>query len=141
MPRPGTKITSFPTQPTTTLPPVQLQTTPLPGALSTLPSLPPPLPLAQQPQNIGLPPELVAEEPVSFPENMTIDELIEIRRDVGKNSPIYWAAFDEIQKKRDKMYLAHHLSQMKAIQDNTIALYTVNKMKVPETVGQPFESD
>lgn len=144
MPRPGTKITSFPPQPTTILPtsagdmlpPAQPTTTPLPGALSTLPEA---LPL--QPQNVGLPPELVAEEPVTFPPEMTIDELIETRRNVGKNSPIYWAAFDEIQKKRDLLFNAHLNSQLKAMQDLTIALYVVNKKKVPDTVGKPFPSD
>ena len=142
MPRPGTKITSFPPQP---------QTTPLSGALSTPlppitgPIIPPqsslPMPLPLQPQNVGLPPQLVAEEPISFPDDMTIDELIETRRNVGKNSPIYWAAFDEIQRKRDMIYNAHFNSWCKAMQDNTIALYTVNKKKVPDTVGKPFLSD
>ena len=141
MPRPGTKITSFPPQPTTTLPPVQ----PILPTVSVHPLgdsiLPPPLPLEMQPQNIGLPPELIAEEPVTFPENITIDELMEIRRGIGKDDPRYWLIPTEIQHKRDKMYLAHHLSQMKALQDNTIALYKSNKMKVPKGVGQPFESD
>ena len=142
MGRPGTKITSFPPQTPTTLPviPQALATLPVP---STQPQaiLPPPLPLEAQPQNIGLPPELVADEPISFPPEMTIDELIETRRNVGKNSPIYWAAFDEIQKKRDFMYKVHHNSLMKSLQDLTIAMYVVNKKKVPDTVGKPFESD
>ena len=165
MPRPGkTKITSFPPQTPATLPiipqalatlpvsstaglpaganirpQIQPTSTPLPGALSTLPPMP--LPLEIQPQNVGLPPELIADEPITFPPDMTIDELIELRRVIGKNDPKYWAAFDEIQKKRDYMYKIHHNSLMKALQDLTIAMYVVNKKKVPETVGKPFEGD
>lgn len=131
MGRPGTKITSFPTP--------QHHTTPLPGGLSTSPPTVLPAPLPLQPQNIGMP--TVDTEPVSFPPETTIDELIELRRIVGKNDPKYWAAFDEIQRKRDIIFDAHVKSLCKASQDNTIALYTVNKKKVPETAGKPFASD
>lgn len=134
MGRPGTKITSFPPQTTTAgasnIPQIQ------PFGKSTLPT---PLPL--QPQNVGLPPELIAEEPVSFPENITIDELIETRRNVGKNSPLYWAAFDEIQRKRDSISEAHFNSVCSAMQTLAIAMYKSAKIKVPKDVAKMVESD
>ncbi len=144
MGRPGSKPTATPQlpPPTAALPIVavpipQLQTTPLPGALSTLP----PATLPTQPQNVGLPPALVAEEPIVIDPDMTIEDLIDLRLVVGGKDPRYWAAHDQIQKKRDIIYEAHFNSQMKALQDLTIALYVVNKKKVPETVGKPFNKD
>jgi len=130
MPRPGTKITKFPpSTPTSTKIPTS----------TTLPTLPLTSENSSSTTDAYYPPP--ENEPISFPPEMTIDELIELRRIVGKNDPKYWAAFDEIQRKRDALHEAHQYSLLKAIQDLTIALYTVNKMKVPETVGKPFEED
>ncbi|MHA1601481.1 MAG: hypothetical protein ACTSUI_00585 [Promethearchaeota archaeon] len=99
-------------------------------------------PMAPVAQNISMeewiyPP--ASEEPITFPEDITITELIEIRRIIDKNDKRYWAAFDLIQLKRDEMMNAHYLATLKAMQDLTIALYKTNKMKIPAGVGKSFE--
>ena len=131
MPRPGrTKITSFPPQGTVA--------TSLPTVGTTPTALPPPLPLAAQPQNIGLPPELIAEEPVTFPEGPTIEDLIEFRTITSKSEKSFWCAGDKIWELRDELNKAHNYSLLKGMQALAIATYKAAKIKVPKDLGKEF---